>query len=411
MPKLLIIGFVWPEPKSSAAGSRMLQLIHLFLSQGYQITFASACSKTEKAFNLEALGVNQVVIKLNDSSFDNFISKLKPDVVLFDRFMIEEQFGWRVFDNCPEALRILDTEDLHSLRKGREQAYKDQKPFNNAYLFRDVAKREIASIYRCDLSLMISEAEISILKNEFGVPENLLHYLPFLIEDLKNDDIEKLPKYYERKHFVTIGNFLHPPNLDSVKFLKETVWPKIRVKLKDVEMHIYGAYISDKAKQYQDTKNRLFINGFAENVNDVLASARVCLSPLQFGAGLKGKFFDAMHNGTPFVTTFTGAEGIVNPDIKYDFISDSVDDIVNHAVMLYQNMETWQKQQDLGFSILSERFNKTIHSRRFLNRLENLIANKQIYRLQNFTGAMLNFHTMQSTKYMSRWIEEKNNIK
>ena len=32
-PLVLIIGFVWPEPKSSAAGSRMLQLIQIFLNQ------------------------------------------------------------------------------------------------------------------------------------------------------------------------------------------------------------------------------------------------------------------------------------------------------------------------------------------------------------------------------------------
>lgn len=42
MPQqLLIIGFVWPEPDSSGAGTRMLQLIELFLKQGWKITFAS----------------------------------------------------------------------------------------------------------------------------------------------------------------------------------------------------------------------------------------------------------------------------------------------------------------------------------------------------------------------------------
>jgi O-antigen biosynthesis protein len=112
MSKLLIIGFVWPEPKSSAAGSRMMQLIHLFLAEAYDITFASTCSKTDNAFNLETLGITQAEIALNNSSFDTFITELKPDVVLFDRFIIEEQFGWRVAENCPEALRILDTDHL-----------------------------------------------------------------------------------------------------------------------------------------------------------------------------------------------------------------------------------------------------------------------------------------------------------
>jgi len=407
MPKLLIIGFVWPEPKSSAAGSRMMQLIHLFLSEGYQIIFASACAKSEKAFNLHSLGVTQTEIELNNSSFDDFIVDLKPDIVLFDRFMMEEQFGWRVAEHCPNALRILDTEDLHCLRKAREQAFKDNQPCDKTYLFRDIAKREIASIYRSDLSLMISEAEMAILKDEFGVTETLLHYMPFLIEDLNDETIEQLPSYKERQHFVTIGNFLHPPNLDAVKFLKESIWPSIRAKLKDAELHVYGAYVSDKVKQYEDAKNGLYIKGFAKSVHEVMANARVCLSPLRFGAGLKGKFFDAMQNGTPFITTAIGVEGIVDTN-AYNFVNDEVDAIVSHAITLYQKELVWKEQQELGFSILSKRFHKTTHTRKFLNTLEQSLTNKDANRLQNFTGAMLNHHAMQSTKYMSRWIEEKN---
>jgi hypothetical protein len=48
------------------------------------------------------------------------VKELNPAVVLFDRFMMEEQFGWRVSENCPDALRLLDTEDLHCLRLASE---------------------------------------------------------------------------------------------------------------------------------------------------------------------------------------------------------------------------------------------------------------------------------------------------
>ncbi|PTM08266.1 MAG: glycosyltransferase [Bacteroidetes bacterium] len=408
MPNLLIIGFVWPEPKSSAAGSRMMQLIHVFLSEGYDITFASVSSTSENTFNLESLKVTKVEIELNSSSFDTFIKNLRPDVVLFDRFMIEEQFGWRVAEHCPEALRILDTEDLHCLRKAREQAFKDKKPFDTSYLFRDIAKREIASIYRSDVSLIISEVEMTILQNDFGVPGNLLHYLPFLIDETSKEKHESLPSFNERLNFVTIGNFLHPPNLDSVRFLKEIIWANIRAQLKDVELHVFGAYANEKVKQYEDKTNGFIIKGFAEDVNDVMSKAKVCLSPLRFGAGLKGKFFDALQNGTPFITTTIGAEGIIASNSSYDFVTDEVDDIVNQAIQLYQNEDLWNSQQQIGYKILSERFNKTLHTRRFLNKLENTLIHKETYRIQNFTGAMLNHHTMQSTKFMSRWIEEKN---
>ena len=103
--------------------------------------------------------------------------------MIFDRFTIEEQFGWRVVEQCPNALRILDTEDLHCLRRGRRMAFKDGKAFDRSYLINDTAKREIASIFRCDMNLIISEVEMTILKEEFKVDEQLLLYLPFLINE------------------------------------------------------------------------------------------------------------------------------------------------------------------------------------------------------------------------------------
>ena len=58
-PCLLVIGFVYPEPTSSAAGTRMLQLITAFQEQGYSVTFATTCKKSDKAFDLESIGVKR----------------------------------------------------------------------------------------------------------------------------------------------------------------------------------------------------------------------------------------------------------------------------------------------------------------------------------------------------------------
>ena len=80
---------------------------------------------------LDFLEVNEVSIELNNSSFNDFVKKLKPTIVLFDRFLTEEQFGWRVAENCPKALRILDTEDLHFLRKVRHNQLKKGEKFTN----------------------------------------------------------------------------------------------------------------------------------------------------------------------------------------------------------------------------------------------------------------------------------------
>ncbi|MDH7914193.1 glycosyltransferase [Winogradskyella sp. SYSU M77433] len=423
--RLLVIGFVWPEPKSSAAGSRMLQLLEQFQSQGFDITFASTAKKSANTFDLSTLNIATQAIKLNDASFDDFVSQLQPDVVLFDRFMIEEQFGWRVAEQCPDALRILDTEDFHGLRKARELALKQNTELTTELLQNDTTKREIASMYRCDLSLIISEAEIEILTTQFKIDIALLCYVPFLLEPVSKAAQSQLPLFENRGHFITIGNFLHPPNYDAVLYLKQTIWPLIRKQLSKAELHIYGAYESQKVTQLHNEKEGFLIKGFAEDVNAVMKNAKVCLAPLRFGAGLKGKLVDAMQNGTPCVMSSIAAEGMfsfnacqtepveVSPEdnsnsITNGFIEDQAETFTQKAVELYTNGNLWKTKQEQGFKILENRFSKTHFTQDFAERIASLQSNIKSHRENNFIGNLLQHQTMQSTKYMSKWIEEKN---
>jgi len=119
--KILVIGYVWPEPRSSAAGSRMLKLLQLLRAEAWQVVFASAAALSPHRADLSALGIEEKPIELNADSFDHFIQAYQPDVVLFDRFFTEEQFAWRVEQHCPHALRVLETVDLHCLREARHR--------------------------------------------------------------------------------------------------------------------------------------------------------------------------------------------------------------------------------------------------------------------------------------------------
>ena len=405
---LLVIGFVWPEPKSSAAGSRMLQLIELFQRQGYDIIFSSAAKTSDNTFDLNSIRVKTKAIHLNDATFDEFISNLNPNVVLFDRFMTEEQYGWRVAEQCPNALRVLDTEDFHGLRKARELALKQNGTVTIAHLQNDITKREIASIYRCDLSIMISEAEIDLLTTQFNIDENLLYYLPFLLDPISEEKTESLPSFEERQHFITIGNFLHAPNYDAVLYLKQSIWPLIRKQLPKAELHIYGAYESQKVTQLNNTKEGFIIKGFAEEVNEVMQKAKVCLAALRFGAGLKGKLVDAMQNGTPCILTTIAAEGMFGGLEANGFIEDDAISIANKAVELYNSSELWKAKQQNGFQILNQRFDTSNFEEGFSLHIQELVRNLKTHRQGNFIGQLFRHQTMQSTKYMSKWIEAKN---
>lgn len=407
--KLLIIGFVWPEPNSSAAGGRMMQLISLFKNQGFSITFASPALDSDYMVNLKEYEVEKKSIVLNCSSFDLFIKELNPDIVLFDRFMMEEQFGWRVAENCPNALRLLDTEDLHCLRLGRQKAYKENRSFNVIDLFvEDVAKREIASILRCDLSLMISEFEMDLLESAFKIDKALLYYLPILLEPINVAMIEELPSFEERKDFIFIGNFLHEPNWNAVQYLKETIWPLIKKQMPEAVLQIYGAYLSQKVMQLHQPKDGFLIMGRANDAHEVVRNSRVVLAPLRFGAGIKGKLLEAIQCGTPSVTTTIGAESM-HGDLPWNgFITDDVPIFADKAVQLYQDATLWHEAQQNGIEIINQRYLKDSFEADFKEKIAFLQSDFQQHRLDNFMGAMLQHHTAKSTKYMSLWIEVKN---
>ena len=406
---ILIIGKVWPEPSSSAAGSRTLQLINLFLEQNWQVSFACAASESDYSFDLKSLGISTLHIVLNDSSFDDLVKNMQPHMVLFDRFTSEEQFGWRVAQNCPNALRILDTIDLHCLRLARQEAIKQNRDFSLLDLNSDFAKREIASIYRSDVSLMISDYEMDLLINHFKIDNSLLHYVPFLLDPILKKD-NQWPSFSEREHFLSIGNFLHEPNWDAVLFLKQFIWPLIRKQLPKAEIHIYGAYPSKKVFDLNNIKEGFLIKGRADSVERVMKKTKVCLAPLRFGAGIKGKLIDAMQFGVPSVTTDIGAEAMHGEFPWNGIIANQPHKFAEAAVELYTNEIKWQQAVENGAQILNNFFLKSNHSDLLIDKLLILKNQLKSHRSSNFIGEMLMHHTVMGTKYMSLWIEAKNKL-
>lgn len=407
--QILIIGYTWPEPTTTAAGNRMMQLIDFFQSQNFDITFASTATKSEYSIDLSAYNIKMENIVLNDSSFDDFIKKLNPDIVLFDRFLTEEQFGWRVAEFAPDALRILDTEDLHSLRQVREKLFKSKIEFTpTKWLQSDITKREIASIYRCDLSLIISTYEMELLLNEVKMHKRLLLHLPFQLDKIDNNKIINWPNFNTRNDFICIGNGKHSPNIDAIVWLKNEIWPLIRNSLPKAKLHIYGGYLPAHIRQMHNPKDGFYIEGWVENVAEVMEQSRINLAPLRFGAGIKGKLIDAMQCGTPSITTSIGAEGIHGELPWNGWITDDTDSFANAAVALYNNAVDWRRSQDNGVAIINAFYDKAILDKRLSAKIQKFQNGLTTHRETNFIGALLRHQSLNSSKYMAKWIEAKN---
>jgi len=406
--KVLIIALVWPEPQATAAGSRMLQLLHFFKKSNFAVTVASTSTVSKLSLDLDGLGIEQKQIQLNDSSFDAFITDLNPSIVLFDRFISEEQFGWRVTEHAPNALRILNTEDLHSLRHVREKSFKKNIRFSTSdWLNDDKTKREIASIYRSDLSLIISSYEMELLQNVINIDKSLLLHLPFMLDKVGEEQISDWPSFSERKDFICIGNGKHAPNIDAIVWLKKEIWPLIRDQLNDARLQIYGAYLPEFINQMHTPKVGFLVHGWAEDKKMVFENARINLAPLRFGAGIKGKLVDGMTFGTPSISTSIGAEGMHNNLSWNGTIIDQAGAFARAAVSLYTDENAWQKAQLLGIEIIDQVYDAEKLHNKLSTAIDQLTEGLIAHRKQNFIGVMLQHHSLASTKFMSKWIEEK----
>lgn len=421
---VLVIGYAWPEPTSPAAGGHMMQILESFLAHGWRITFSSPAAAGEHKADLASLGIGEQVIELNDDSFDRFVSELAPDVVLFDRFMMEEQFGWRVEKHCPDALRVLETSELQSLREARHVLLRrrltlglDPNDFRELFatsgpdLYRqmaptDLTQRELAAIYRCDLSLMISDVEINLLVNGFGVPPDLLHWCPLM---LKVPSAAPRP-FAERAHFISIGNLRHAPDWDAVLWMKHNLWPMIRRRLPDAQLHIYSTYAPPKATALHSAEDGFLMFERADDALEVMGKARVCLAPLRFGAGIKGELTDAMLAGTPSVTTPIGTEAMHGALPWPGLVSGTAEGLAEAAASLYNDEARWNQAQRDARQLLGARYDRRWHSQTLVERIEQTLQDLPAQRLYNFTGAMLRHHQHKNAQYTEQWLEAKNRL-
>jgi len=258
---VLFISPVWPERSSSAAGVRSCDLISSFQERNYAVSYASPSTPNEHTSLIQKTGVNTFECAPNNArNFATVLQSTRPSIVIFDRFYAEEMFSFRVKDILPDALRVLDMQDVHFLREGRQILAKQLDSKNSATTtIQQILKhrpdatfpsllRELASIYRSDLTLVCSPVEISMLRQDYNVPSELIVLAPFFAPPSPHA-ANPVP-WSDRTHFFMIGNFRHPPNFDSVRWTCKEIWPLIRKKLgTSAELHLYGSYAPKAAAE------------------------------------------------------------------------------------------------------------------------------------------------------------------
>lgn len=365
--RALVVDWSTPTPdKDSGSIDTFNQLIAL-QRLGYQVSFAPddllhAGRYTEA---LQKRGIECLYAPWFTTLEQHLLqSGQRYDLVILKRLAPAMRNMPLIRKYCPDANVIFDTVDLHFLRMER-QAEIEQSPSLRRQA--ELARRdELSLMVRADATIVISEQEahtltaLSSLIRVFHVPYS-------------RDIVPTSQSFAERQHIVFVGGYRHAPNIDAVYWFAGHVWPLIRTQLPDAEFHIVGSDLPAELAAL-DQQNGIRAIGFVADLDALLATTRLTVAPLRYGAGIKGKVGSSLAAGVPVVMTPVAAEGMYVEDGVHGLIAAEPAAFADAVVRAYSNATVWQTLRDNGLHLMSERYGHEAMQNRLRSILEELHA-------------------------------------
>ncbi|MEK7847256.1 MAG: glycosyltransferase family 4 protein [Nitrospinota bacterium] len=248
----------------------------------------------------------------------------------FDIVQIEFPMMWQyayIFKDIPIVLDALNIE--YEIVRQIKGIYKN--PIRKIlYVIEEkkFRRREEKAWAECSLCFAVSDRERNFIRSYLGNYDKV-----FTIPN--GVDLEKYeycPRDRTDKRVLFLGSMDYQPNLDSVQYFLEEIFPLVKSRITDVKLDIVG-------RELWKITDCFSANGVElhENVPEVLPyfrKADVLVVPLRYGAGTRTKILEAMATGLPVVTTSKGCEGLEVTNEDHLLVADSPKDIADAILTL-----------------------------------------------------------------------------
>jgi O-antigen biosynthesis protein len=208
---------------------------------------------------------------------------------------------------------------------------------------------ELDVIAKSDVTLVVSSFELNLLKTE--TPRSQVQILSNIHEPAPGNRA-----FAERKGVVFIGGFRHSPNVDAMIWYATEVLPLLRASGTGVCTTVIGSDVPESVRAF--AADDFVIAGYVADVEPLFNNARVAISPLRYGAGVKGKVNLAMQFGVPVVATGCSVEGMNLVAGKDVLIGDDAATFADSIVTLYGNERLWLQLREGGLENIKRCFSR-----------------------------------------------------
>lgn len=140
---------------------------------------------------------------------------------------------------------------------------------------------------------------------------------------------------------------------DGLLWFRQAVYPLIRAAVPDVEWTLAGPNAGPMLRRLDGVEG-ISLLGYVEDLEPVLAAARVAIVPLHVGGGIRMKLLDLMAAGVPAVATSVGARGLAFADGEGCFRRDDPAAFAEAVIELLKDNTLWRSTVRSGRSYLAD---------------------------------------------------------
>jgi glycosyltransferase involved in cell wall biosynthesis len=166
--------------------------------------------------------------------------------------------------------------------------------------------------------------------------------------------VASVPAFADREGIVFVGGYRHPPNVDAAIFYAREIAPHLREILPGVKTYLLG---SNPPQALQELGSETVdVVGFVPDIAPWFERSRLSVSPLRYGAGVKGKINHSMSFGLPVVATTTSVEGMHLVDGEEILVADDPRAFAETIARLYRDEALWNRLSANGLANVRQHF-------------------------------------------------------
>ena len=368
---ILVIDVYAPCYDRESGARRIWQLLQIFKELDYHVIFVPDNGVKEQPY-VDQLQELEIEVVYTESEYGTKIQEqlksLLPlvDIAWICRPQLYEKYAdtIRQYDNIR---LIYDTVDLHYLRLKRETELTNNNNIDSMREWIRMQSRELKAAHEADLTITITDSEGEILQEQ--QVDNLA-----VVPNIHSVYQGEKPSFKKRKGLLFIGSYNHPPNVDAVQWLVKEIMPIVWQQIPELTITLLGSNVKEEVIALE-SDSRVKVTGYIEDITPYFLHSRVFVSPLRYGAGMKGKIGQSLEYGLPIVSTNIGIEGMNLTHETNILEANHNVDFAEQTIRLYQDENLWHKLANNSHDAIAFLTPKKIQQK-LSSLLNNLIAQK-----------------------------------